>query len=51
MGLQAYQSYHDGDFDVINLSSGTLNLNLPFLSYPQRGELHFDLMEFLYRGV
>jgi hypothetical protein len=41
MGLQPYQSYHGGDIDVINLSSGTLNLNLPFLSYPQRGELHF----------
>ncbi len=41
LGLQPYQSYHGGDIDVINLSSGTLNLNLPFLSYPQRGELHF----------
>src|SRR6266568_1050727 len=39
MGLQLYQSYHGGDIDHINLMTGTLDLNVPFLSYPQRGSL------------
>jgi RHS repeat-associated protein len=45
-GEQAYTSYHGGDIDSIGLSNGTLSLNLPFLSYPQRGKLHvsFNLM-------
>jgi len=46
MGEQAYQSYHGGDIDSVSLTSGTLTLNMPFLSYPQRGALHltFNLM-------
>ena len=46
MGEQAYQSYHGGDIDSVSLTNGTLSLNLPFLSYPQRGQLHltFNLM-------
>jgi hypothetical protein len=45
-GTQSYQSYHGGDIDSISLSTGTLTVNLPFLSYPQRGKLHlgFNLM-------
>jgi len=39
MGMQPYQSYHGGDIDSISLTSGILNLNFPFLSYPQRGKL------------
>jgi RHS repeat-associated protein len=42
MGMQPYQSYHGGDIDVVSLSTGTLNVNLPFLSYPQRGKLHLS---------
>jgi hypothetical protein len=42
LGMQPYQSYHGGDIDVINLTTGTLNLNVPFLNYPQRGKLHFS---------
>jgi hypothetical protein len=42
MGLQPYQAYHGGDIDSISLSTGTLNLNFPFLSYPQRGKLHLS---------
>ena len=42
MGMQPYQSYNGGDIDSISLTSGTLNLNMPFLSYPQRGKLHFS---------
>jgi RHS repeat-associated protein len=40
--MQPYQSYHGGDIDVISLTTGTLNLNVPFLSYPQRGKLHLS---------
>jgi RHS repeat-associated protein len=42
VGMQPYQSYNGGNFDVISLSTGTLNLNVPFLSYPQRGKLHLS---------
>jgi len=46
VGMQAYQPYHGGDIDSVNLSTGTLSLDFPFLSYPQRGALHlsFNLM-------
>jgi RHS repeat-associated protein len=46
MGDQAYQSYHGGDIDSVSLTSGTLALKFPFLSYPQRGKLNlsFNLM-------
>jgi RHS repeat-associated protein len=45
-GEQAYMSYHGGDIDSISLSNGSLSLNFPFLSYPQRGKLHvsYNLM-------
>jgi hypothetical protein len=42
LGLQPYQSYDFGNIDVIGLSSGTVSLDLPFLSYPQRGSLKFS---------
>jgi RHS repeat-associated protein len=38
-GYQAYQSYHGTDFDTINLANGNLVLNIPLLSYEQRGGL------------
>jgi hypothetical protein len=46
MGDQPYMSYHGGDIDSVNLTNGMLSVKFPFLSYPQRGELHlsFDLM-------
>jgi RHS repeat-associated protein len=36
-GFQAYQSYHGTDFDTVNLANGNLVLNIPLLSYEQRG--------------
>lgn len=36
-GFQAYQSYHGSDFDTVNLANGNLVLNIPLLSYEQRG--------------
>lgn len=46
VGTQPYGSYHGGDVDSIGLTNGTLSLDLPILSYPQRGNLHvsFNLM-------
>jgi RHS repeat-associated protein len=38
-GFQAYQSYHGSDFDSVNLANGTLILNIPLLSYEQRGAI------------
>ena len=38
-GYQAYQSFHGSDFDTINLANGNLILDIPLLSYPQRGSL------------
>jgi RHS repeat-associated protein len=38
-GFQTYQSYHGSDFDSINLANGNLVLNIPLLSYEQRGGL------------
>jgi RHS repeat-associated protein len=38
-GFQAYQSYHGSDFDTVNLANGNLILNIPLLSYEQRGGL------------
>jgi RHS repeat-associated protein len=38
-GYQAYQSYHGTDFDTVNLANGNLVLNIPLLSYEQRGNL------------
>jgi hypothetical protein len=46
LGIQPNGSYHGGDIDAVGLTNGTLTLNSPFLSYPQRGnlQLSFDLM-------
>lgn len=38
-GYQAFQSYHASDFDSVNLANGSLILNIPLLSYEQRGGL------------
>jgi len=38
-GYQSYQSYHGSDFDTVNLANGGLVLNIPLLSYQQRGGL------------
>jgi YD repeat-containing protein len=38
-GFQAYQSYHGSDFDTVNLANGNLVLDIPLISYEQRGGL------------
>ena len=38
-GFQAYQSFHGSDFDTVNLANGNLVLDIPLLSYEQRGGL------------
>ncbi len=46
LGVTPYASYHGGDIDNISMTNGTVSLNLPLLSYPQRGKLgvSFNLM-------
>jgi RHS repeat-associated protein len=47
MGFMPYASYHGGDIDNVNIATGNLVVNVPFLSYPQRGnslKAQFDLM-------
>ena len=39
MGIQPYQSYHGGDVDNVNLSTGSLSAQVQLISYPQRGGL------------
>jgi YD repeat-containing protein len=41
-GVSPYQSLHGGDIDIVSLTNGTLTINTPFLSYPQRGKLKLD---------
>ena len=38
-GYQGFQSYHGSDFDTVNLANGNLVLDIPLLSYEQRGGL------------
>src|SRR5215831_5521139 len=40
-GLKPYGSYHGGDLDSISLTSGNLTVQIPLISYPQRGNLRF----------
>ncbi len=36
-GMKPYGDFHGGDIDQVSLSSGKLVLNIPLVSYPQRG--------------
>ena len=36
-GLKPFGSYHAGNIDHINLSNDALNVDIPLISYPQRG--------------
>ena len=36
-GLKPFGSYHAGNIDHIDLSNGALNVDIPLISYPQRG--------------
>ena len=42
MGIQPYQSYHGGAIDNISLATGSISLDFPFLSYPQRGKIPIE---------
>jgi hypothetical protein len=47
LGVMPYVSYHGGDIDNVNLATGNLVIQMPFLTYPQRGnalKVEFDLM-------
>jgi hypothetical protein len=36
-GLTPYQAYHGGDIDSVNMATGSPNLHIPLISFPQRG--------------
>ena len=38
-GWVPYESYHGGDVDSVNLSNGKTQIDIPLVSYPQRGGL------------
>ncbi len=38
-GLKPYVAYHGGDFDAVSLMNGKLDLHIPLVSWPQRGNL------------
>jgi RHS repeat-associated protein len=49
VGLKAYGSYNIGNIDNINVGNGALDVDIPLISYPQRGgklKLDFSLHYF-----
>src|SRR5690348_5504884 len=36
-GTKAFGSYHGGAIDTVNLMNGNLNVDIPLISYPQKG--------------
>jgi hypothetical protein len=40
-GMKPYGSYHGGDIDTVALFNGKLDLHIPLVSWPQRGNLKF----------
>ena len=36
-GFTPYQTYHGGDIDSVNMATGSLNLHIPLISFPQKG--------------
>src|ERR1700724_1941119 len=38
MGIWRFGSYHGGDIDTIPLLNGRLMVDVPLISYPQRGD-------------
>ena len=41
-GLKPYGAYHGSDLDLVSIENGKLDLHIPLLSYPQRGNLQMD---------
>ena len=50
VGFKPFGSYHGGDLDSINLSNGFLNLHIPVVTYPQRGDIGYTV-QILYNNV
>jgi RHS repeat-associated protein len=41
-GIKAYGTYRGGDMDSVSMTNGNLIVDIPLVSYPQRGKLHLD---------
>jgi hypothetical protein len=39
-GIKAYGTYEGGDIDSVSMTNGNLAVNIPLISYPQRGKQH-----------
>ncbi len=39
-GIKAYGTYRGGDIDSVSMTNGNLTLDIPVISYPQRGKVH-----------
>ena len=51
IGLKSYGSYHMGNIDSVNLGNGSLSVDIPLISYPQRGgKLKLDFSLHYYNG-
>ena len=48
-GIKAYGTYRGGDIDSVSMTSGSLNVKIPLVSYPQRGKLRLGY-SLLYNG-
>src|ERR1700733_10943964 len=42
LGMRPYDSYSGGQIDSVSVSSASLTVDIPILSYPQRGSLKLD---------
>jgi len=50
-GIEPFKSYHGGNIDTVNLKTGGLTLDIPIISYPQRGgKLHLDFVLHYYNS-
>lgn len=38
-GIKAYGTYRGGEFDSVSMTNGNLTLDIPLVSYPQRGKV------------
>jgi hypothetical protein len=48
-GIKAYGTYRGGDIDSVSMTNGNLSLDIPLISYPQRGKLQLGY-KLVYNG-
>jgi hypothetical protein len=48
-GIKAYGTYRGGDIDSVSMTNGNLTIDIPIISYPQRGKLDLGY-KLIYNG-